>query len=273
MNLPENNFNAISKENLLTGKIPEDTSLPVLSESVTQDISILFGENNTNDVVLSKDLQYSVRLLPALILELARTSAIVKEYERSSPELVLDEEARVNLVDIYKENKGDIFKGLALILGFDLIEGNGLDLFGFLGQYKSASATQVAASTAGAAGASNAVGATSSAVTAGLQINWIAAGIVVAASIVYFRNQIVKAINRDAKNMNHLIDIIQDRVVTNIQMRYRELMANYETLIRERLMRKFKLHENIASISNCNLAVRNLEISIRDFERDIRKKI
>jgi hypothetical protein len=260
MNLPEGEYKNTPTKQLLSGRDSEKSSFFELSEPVANDISVLFGEAEGANEKLSDELVYSIRLLPAFILEMTRTAAVMKDIDINTPELILDPAARTNLVELYEINKKDILKGMAVFLGFDLVEGNGLDLFGFLAQHKE----QLVANTA--TGAANSA---STAAIAGLQVNWIAASIVGVASIFYFANQIIKSIDRRAENLDRQVSIIQEHVINNIQFKYRLLMENYEQLIRDRLMRKFQLHKSIAHISNCNLAVQKLENSIKELDKEI----
>lgn len=260
MNLPEERQNQISYEKMFVGENSNSNDKILISDTVSNDLTVIFGDNRSNDAKLSQDLQYSIRLLPALILELTRTSAFMRELTNGTPKLVIDVESRTDLVEMYQLNKGDLFKGLAAILTFDLVEGNSIDLFGFIGEQQAAAAAKSAAE----------VTATSSATaTAAMQVNWLAVGLVSVSVLAYLTNQVLKSIDRRAENMERQVGLIQEHVVNNIQLNYRKLMDNYEQLIRERLMKKFELHKDIANISNCHLAVKRLENSVIELNKEV----
>ncbi len=261
MNLPEERQNQISYEKMFVGENSNNNGNILISDTVNNDLTVIFGDNRSKDAKLSQDLQYSIRLLPALILELTRTAAFMRELTSGTSKLEIDVESRTNLVEMYQLNKGDLFKGLAAILTFDLVEGNSIDLFGFIGQQQAAAAAAKSAAEAAATSSATA--------TAAIQVNWLAVGLVSIGVLTYLTNQVIKSIDRRAENMERQISLIHEHVVNNIQLNYRKLMDSYEQLIRERLMKKFELHKDIANISNCHLAVKRLENSVIELNKEV----
>lgn len=224
MGLPTDLENGTNQKLLLYGS--NDVPQNIKSETLNDIYLILNPDIKSRD--FSADLIFSVKLLPALALESYRMAKILNEGKNN---LNLAIENNRDLIQMYKENMREIGIGVGVLFGLDIIEGDGIDLFGLLQHNANNTAVATAAATA--------------------SFNWALAAIAVTVISVYVIDQLKKSVDKKDNvarlTINHLKDYTLQKILSEFDTR----MKRFEDIISDCLIRRYGLAEEYSSIQNC----------------------
>lgn len=242
MNLPVDVNTKYDKKTLIAGE-ESNSELSVPREALDDIITIFNADSKTE---FSDNLTFNLELLPLLALESYRVNSVVA---LGLPEGVFPIEAfhDSSLIKHYQENKKEVAVGVGVIFGMDMLEGDGIDLFGLIQHNAANGGTAMAAAS----------------------FNWVLAGLAVGAAVIYMLDQMSKSIDKKASSAFYHIDKMKDYTIENVLANYDRGMERYEDILHGCLVRKYGLQKQFANVQNCYLSLKVLE----DISREIAKLV
>jgi hypothetical protein len=251
---------------LTTDEQPE-----IVSQEVQDNLKMIFSPRETGhgmgfDLKANQKLEASIRAIPALTLELARISSIYPEYfghnfGSATDDMPTPTETLQSIsadFNTLKGSYGGIIKGIAAIIGVDLLQDGQIDtipaLLGALGVGGEAAAAETA--TAGAVG----VGA--SAVSM-----WVGGLVAAAFLAISIQSQLNKVASKEAAFAQQAIGMIRDSHFTEFRDNFDGMMKSVRDIFYERLRNRLQLPNELARVDNLNKAfadVREARIDTRE---------
>lgn len=220
-----------------------------ISKTALNDIYLMLHPEK-QDAKFSTDLQFNAKLVPLLALESFRINNIIAENSLSIyPVGALEEQQ--SLINMYQDNKREVAIGVGVLCGFDIMEGNGIDLFGLMQH--------------------NAVNGGAAMATA--TFNWAAASIAGAAMVVYMLDQLNKSVDKKDKTARLAIESMKNYTIEDILSKYDTNMQRYEDIVRDCLIRRYGLADEFAHIQNCHSVLLDLKRIKNEIEESNRVEI
>lgn len=250
--LPQEQNKKYDKQLLLCGSKEGQREI---SSSTLNDVFLILNPDRT-DKKFSDNLLFSVKLLPVLALESYRMSKILVDKNRPL-NIVFDEQK--DLIQLYKENMREVGIGVGILFGLDIIEGDGIDLFGLL-QHNATSASVMASET-------------STSVMASATFNWALASIAGVAILVYVNDQLKKSVDKKEHAARLVIQHLKNYTIEKLLSEFDNRMGRFEDIIHDCLIRRYGLAKEYAAIQNCHMSLENLKNTNREIEELARWEI
>ncbi|MCK9280227.1 MAG: hypothetical protein M0P71_06380 [Melioribacteraceae bacterium] len=249
MNLPTIGNTKYETEKLLSGENGNsEESIPLKEDTINDIYAILHPEKK--DFKFSTDLMFNIRVLPLLILENFRFNYILANGSEEGLN-VQGINNQKTIIEMYEENQREVVIGLGALFGLDILEGNGVDLFGLV--------------------AHNA--ANGGSVMAAASFNWILAALAGGGMIIYILDQLNKSVDRHEQTARFVIDKMQDFTINKFLKSYDDNMQRFENILRDLLIRRFDLADEYANIQNCYSQINYLEKTVTEIEEKIAERI
>lgn len=243
MNLPTERDTKYDKMTLLTGGDGK-RDLPVSEESLKDIAAIL---NPDSKVEFSKDLESSIKLLPLLALESYRINSIIG-HDLTVNEFHSRAFQDDSLIRHYQENKKEVAIGVGVLFGLDIVQGDGIDLFGLIQHNAANGGTAMAAAS----------------------FHWALAALAVGGALVYMLDQMSKSVDKNANELYYHIEKMKDYTIEKVLTNYDSGMKRFEDILRGCLARKHGIQEGFANIQNCELSLKDLQDTSREIEKIVK---
>lgn len=243
LELPVNQENHENMYSLI-GKNNQDIEL---DDNTLQDLTTLINPTDEQRI-FSPELRNSIKTIPLIVLEKFRLSRWLNDVE-------IPEIEKRSLVDHYIENKPEFAKTIGALLGLDILEGGGVDVFGLLSKNSTPITNEAGASVAAAS------------------FSWASAAIATGIIIAFLHHQYLQHVDNVDTLVGTEINSYKNRVIQNALSNYDETMGKIGDLLNGLLVQKYGLDRSFSNIQNSIIMHSNLERACTEIEREIRRNI